>query len=693
MDIRYYHEFKGQDNILNRFEILTGSLVQAVEVKARADAFSIEYPEVRKLDPVRGSQATMSLISESVFQFVDLHTDDMRGYLVKFYRSGSLYWVGWLDSELYGEELSAVPPYGVTFKASDFNIMERLRYLDASENKYGDIVPLFSHIRRCLDRLGLPFQKLYIGCTTRAEGITWLSTETVLHRLYMMSGNFYDEDGEPMSCREVIEEVLKPFGLMMVQKDANLYIYDYNTVRNGLPLKRFDYATFAFEADETINFSLGNLHDIGFASTDSSYGFEELVNNVTITSSLYASAGGDILSYGIEEDSLDDLKSTSDQPKFTLKAYGKCPPWKGGRFLCYEDKCSSGGTLTGAEMTYTGNGSASNLWEFDGRGCFLIGSDSKVYVRIKVDAYINTRDDPFDLEVTEDDERTRGMALYGDLVLMDNEGSPVSYYCNNPYTEEGWKPVSGGLVPSEKFALVFASVPLTSSRIANAWRTNGQVAHILSSGAFGISRKDQTDGTRVPVPLSSGYMVMRLRYCIVSNPTLDGIDVFPPDRVKNILIDNVSLELEDDKGEKLDTEDYEFKSYVNRKVASDFDDITLKCISANEGKVPIGKGNILRKTAGGFEFQLSYTRAGQTDILERLLMCTVHSNFTTKNEKISVNVKMGGNPALGYVSYDPILSGTYLVVGCTLNFSEAKTLMTAVGYSDDTAKLSGIPYE
>ena len=51
MDIRYYHEFKGQDNILNRFEILTGSLVQAVEVKARADAFSIEYPEVRKLDP------------------------------------------------------------------------------------------------------------------------------------------------------------------------------------------------------------------------------------------------------------------------------------------------------------------------------------------------------------------------------------------------------------------------------------------------------------------------------------------------------------------------------------------------------------------------------------------------------------------------------------------------------------------
>lgn len=74
-------------------------------------------------------------------------------------------------------------------------------------------------------------------------------------------------------------------------------------------------------------------------------------------------------------------------------------------------------------------------------------------------------------------------------------------------------------------------------------------------------------------------------------------------------------------------------------------------------------------------------------------MCTIHSNFTTKNGKISVDIKMTDNPSLGYVSYEPVLSDKYLVVGCTLNFQEAKTTITAVGYSDDTAKLSNIPYE
>ncbi len=693
MDIRHYHEFKGQDNILNRFEILTGSPVQAVEVKARADAFSIEYPEVRKLDPVRGSQATMSLISESVFQFVDLHTDDMRGYLVKFYRSGSLYWVGWLDSELYGEELSAVPPYEVTFKASDFNIMERLKYLDASENRYGDIVPFTTHIKRCLDRLGLPFRKLYIGCTTRAEGITWLSTESVLHRLYMMSANFYDEDNEPMSCREVIEELLKPFGLMMVQKDANLYIYDYNTVKNGLPMKRFDYATLAFEADETVRFDLGDLHTIGFASTDSSYGFEEMVNNVRITSSLYATS--EVMSYKLEEDSLDDMESTTDKGTYVFKTYGECLPWSSGRFLRYETKDSSD-TLMGAEMVYTGNSSAisSNQWIFEGKGCYLIGTLSKFYIRIKADAYIHTRDNPFSTEEMTDDKRTRGMAIHTDLILVDNDGTPIMYYRNYPYTHEGWMDV-GNRLEIGSFVLGYADVSqaLTMSRIADKWVTNGQVARVFSSGSLGFSRRDQNSGSLVPIPPKSGTLILKLRYCVISDMLLDHPEVFPANMVKSILIDNVSIGLENSNGDRLDTSDIEFKSYVNKKVVGDMDDITLKCISANEESIPIGKANILRKVAGGFEHQLSYTRSRQTDILERLLMCTIHSNFTTKNGKISVDIKMTDNPSLGYVSYEPVLSDKYLVVGCTPNFQEAKTTITAVGYSDDTAKLSNIPYE
>lgn len=133
MNKRYHHQFIGADDVANRFEIWTDKNVQSVHIEASAEPFLIEYAEAKKLEPVRGSQVTMELVSQSIFQFVDLHTDTMQDYLVKFFRDEKLYWIGWLDAELYNEQLSSTPPYYVTFTASDFNIWERLKYRGSRE--------------------------------------------------------------------------------------------------------------------------------------------------------------------------------------------------------------------------------------------------------------------------------------------------------------------------------------------------------------------------------------------------------------------------------------------------------------------------------------------------------------------------------------------------------------------------------
>ena len=691
----YHNEFKGLDKVSNRLEILTDAAgTTDTEIKTGGTPLVLQYIDVTKFEPVRSAQATMRLISQTNFQFVNLHTDNMQGYRVDFYRGGSLFWTGWLDSELYTEELAKSAPYEVEFSAADFNIWERLKYRDDDGNKYNDIAPLFTHLRRCLDKLGLPFQKLYIGCSTTPDGISLSASDTALHVLYVMSANFYDEDGEPMTCREVVESLLRPFGLMMVQKDANVYIYDYNTLKQGLSMKRYNASTFAYEAAETVDFDYGNLLDIGPMSTDGDYGFEEMYNNVTITSSLYGDRDG-AFSYEVDEDKLENLVSTSEQPGYTLKKYGKCDPWDSGYFLHYENKRDTGiETLMGAEMIYTGDESASNQWTFDGERVFLIGSDAKNYIRVKADAYINTRDDPFDTDVVEDDIRTQSMAIFGDLVLYNNEDVPVMYFLNDYFADEGWKSISDGSYPTGKFVLGFIDVSgsVSDSRIANEWRTNGQV-FMMSGGGFSVPRRQQSTGQRVIVPPLSGYLILRLRYCKIMRATLDKHEVFPADRVKSLLIDNVSMTFEDENGEDLNTDDYEFKSYINKKVKSDFEEITLNCISANEEKTPVGKANILKKNSDSFDFQLSFTRSGQTDILERLLMCSIHSNFSRKNERFSVTSKIAGNPALSHITYSPVLSGEYLVNGCELDFRAGKVRISAVGYSEDTAKLTDIPYD
>jgi hypothetical protein len=163
--------------------------------------------------------------------------------------------------------------------------------------------------------------------------------------------------------------------------------------------------------------------------------------------------------------------------------------------------------------------------------------------------------------------------------------------------------------------------------------------------------------------------------------------------MKNFLFNNISLSITDADKKQAPTDDYEFKSYVNKKVALDYEAVTLKVISANEEQLPIGRANLLKRSGGAYALQTSFTREGQTDILERLLMCTIHSNYTTKNERFSVDINGCDNPVLSKVRYSPVLSDKYLVTGCRLDFHNAVTTLSAVGFSTDTAKLSDIPYD
>lgn len=693
MDIRYYHDFVGDDNVLNRFELLTKN-AGTMQVEASPQPFILEYVEAKKLEPVRGSQATIELICNKIFQFVDLHTDDMQKYLVKFYRSGSLYWLGWLDAELYNEQLSDVPPYKVSFTASDFNILERLKYLDNSEKQFSDIVPLITHLKRCFDKLALPFNKLYIGCSTSANDITVTSVETALHVLHVMSSNFYDEDNEPMTCREVVESVLQPFGLMMVQKGANVYIYDYNTVKLGLPMKRYDFSTFNYEADETVNFNLGNLADIGFMSTDSSYGFEEMVNNVTITSSLYADK--DLYKCEITRDTLSDLIGLGGDESYSLSIFGEdknVERISGKGFVVYTD-LESDKTIVGMSSPYdpfSGDYSKS-LYRVSSK-IPLISTDVSNNILLKMECFVSGSDNPFESVNLDDAEMCN---LVGNLYTIDEKGTPLYYYINR-LNKPRWEKCTPNFTKGST-ELFFCNQTTKNSSIYNNWLTNSNVTYTRNAWDS-IKSKDYGKGLVIPINSNIyGRIIFEIiGVCVQKRSPLDeGPDIFFPnggENVKDIIYNNIEIKVVNEKGEDISTDDYEFKSYVNKKVASDFDDVTLKCISANEEKAPIGKANILKKVDNHYELQLSYTRNGQTEIIERLLMRTIHSNYTTKNEKISVEVKMTENPALNFVSYEPILSDKYLVTGCTLDFHSGKTTLSAVGYSADVANLSSIPYD
>lgn len=696
MSIKYFFEFKGIDNVLNRCEIHTSESVLPKEIKGYVNPFILEYLDASKLDPIQGSQSTLGLISESIFQFIDLHTDNMQEFKIKFFRSGQLYWIGYLDSELYAENLSDYPPYPVEFSGADFNIMERLKFTDNVDKPYIDIVPMIGQLKRCFDKLGLPFLKLYIGCSTIPEAVPLLNNETVLHRMYIQSSNFYDEDGEPMSCREVLESILSPFGLMMVQRDGSVFIYDYNTVKTGGNMKSYDFATLAYTGDVSINYLLGDISMIGMTSTEGSFGFEGMINNVIITSSLYAS--GNVINYEVKETLLEKLYHTSEQKDYILKTYLECKPWVAESFLLYKSLVNDS-TLIGASFKYTADSSYKKIMTFIGNDNYLIYTGGNFYINIKASAYINTKKNPFDESVNEADERTRIMRMYCNLILLDDADKPIMYYDNFLWKSEGWKNITGQTALQEaRFILDFGDNSLATGRIANKWLINSKVIRNPISGKLlTILEEDFQKGIDISTPPSSGYIRLQMLYCLITDneTALPGFpQVFPKDKVVNMLINDTELSLVDADRKKASTDDYEFKSYINKKVISDYPNITLKCVSANEEKAPMGKANILKRANDQYELQLLFSRSGETNILERLLMRTIHSNFSNKNKLISANLKLGENPILRYVTYNSVLqsNGMY-IIGAKIDFDEARITIKAVEFSSDTYKLSDIPYE
>lgn len=702
MNLKYFHDFIGADDVVNRFEILQGSSTTSKLVEATNTPFSLEYLEVKKLEPVQGSQATLKLISESNFQFLDLHTDDMQGYMVKFYRSGQLYWIGYLDSELYNENLTDYAPYAVEFSGADFNILERLKFRDEKEKAYTDIAPFMTQLKRCFNKLGLPFQKLYIGCSTVPEGISLAVSETTLHVLYIQSANFYDEDGEPMSCREVVESILEPFGLMMIQRDASVYIYDFNTIKSGGVMKCYNFDTLSYVGDTAVSVQLGDIEKIGTMSTEASLGFEEMINNVTITSSLYAEAVNENIS--LEEKYLsEEVEVGRPSDKKYYKKSTQIEKVGQGLFVVYRgriygDTVGKPESIIGCYVTYQPSPSSVSP-QFRIRSNKYItkveqirdSRDYPFYINLRLSAYASTSDHPILIDKAENVANSNVLKLYCNLYIVNNQDKIIAYYNLFGDNAQEWTLTPNGLIQQGKCVLWFGREN-SSGSILDSWEVNANKPGIIVNKPGVLPASLVGKGIYVNPDLSGRLVFEITNKCEIYDP--DSGKMVDASKIKSILYDKINLDVVDSNGESPSTDDYEFKSYINKKVESDYNDITLKCISANEDKVPVGRANILKKVDNQYELQLSYTRAGQTNILERLLMCTIHSNFTTKNKAISVDIKMTENPVLRYVTYDNVLQsdGMY-ITGAILDFHNAKTTIKAVEFSADVDKLSDIPYE
>lgn len=229
---KYYYSFKNIIDEQYTIEIWVNSenTITAEEITGDQTPFKVTYSSIsNKFEPIRGSGCDISLLSNLNMKFIDLYQNDMQGCKVKCYKSNELIWIGYLNSELYSEPFDKLDNYTVTLTANDgLALLERINYIQPNGMNYSGFTSIFEVIQNCLTKLNLEWNNIFVGLSTWSNEIEYVANSTILHQTFVYNENFYDEDGFPMSCREVVETILKPFAAYLQIINANVYISDIN---------------------------------------------------------------------------------------------------------------------------------------------------------------------------------------------------------------------------------------------------------------------------------------------------------------------------------------------------------------------------------------------------------------------------------------------------------------------------------
>ena len=261
MALRYMGEFLSRKGVVWRVEILQDNYSGNVgQLTFEADeALVINWKHTDKEEVICGSEATLKIESPGDRTYEDLYTIEVGKIRMDVYRENSLYWSGTLDPEFYEEPYEKARYYVVTLTFSDFGILDRLKYnLSGMQTLEAILLDAIDRSKVCASLLANSY------CTTYFAGT---DTKATLSALSVRSENFYDEDAEPSTLKEVVTGILQPLAMKMIQRNGHIYIFDLN----GL-------------------YTLAQSRAITWDGDSQTMGVDKVANNVKVNFSPYSSS-------------------------------------------------------------------------------------------------------------------------------------------------------------------------------------------------------------------------------------------------------------------------------------------------------------------------------------------------------------------------------------------------------------------
>lgn len=260
MRVRYAGEFLSLSGSVWRCEILQEADTDFTvgELVFPLDPLQIDWDFRSPEEPVCGSLATLRIESPGDRTYADLYTEIPGEIRLDVYRDSALYWSGCLDTETYREPYDRGFRYDVELVFYDFGHLGRIPY-----NLTGRKT-LYQILEAALAAANLNFT----GVNQDYISTKFLNNAALsLGALTISSENFIDEDGKAFDFEKVLQGILQPLALKLIQKAGQIWVYDINGLY-GKP----------------------DTEQIEWDGTGQELETNEVYNNIRVTFSPYSSA-------------------------------------------------------------------------------------------------------------------------------------------------------------------------------------------------------------------------------------------------------------------------------------------------------------------------------------------------------------------------------------------------------------------
>ena len=723
--LRYQGEFFSVAGVLWRVEIWQDANVPypaVAELRFPAETpLVFEWAETDKLEPVQGSAATLEIVSKVNRQYKDLYTVEAGSIRMDAYRDDVLYWSGTLDTEAYEEPFSYENEYEVKLTFSDFSLLDRMNFSLRGTRSISVLIDNFIAETKINNR-GI---ERYISTTCSS-----VSGE-MLDNVGISCENFYDEEGVPLTMREVLDEILRPFALRLIQREGKLFIYDLNAVQ--------------------AEFKPEQIH---WESDDAVLGVDKTYKNVTLTFSPYPQKK--LYSTTLTEKMLDegaeryyvakdlskspfvdnnigfmiDLKKTTGvseeleiRPDKAL-LFRIIPVFSGSEafgiasrirdvykmpLFGTETPIDTSGSDYGAPWLFKVRRTLSLpetrvVFNYSSPGVILDGKSclTDIMLRLKVEAMIDGRYNPFEeataLNGKSAYEKMQDIKEYNIsyiLRIIDTDGNIKMHYENRVYDKESeeegffrhYKEINGKWVDGD---VEYGTPKMTSLRYYDSggytgWRGGWQMNRVGYLRSY-IPRTASGEGDLIPIPPGNQGCTLELTiiscFARVVNPHKhNGLTTDSHTIPRWVLFKIPELTLVNQYGKEVVGNDIEYKTWLNSSAKEEKKIEGTPCTSTNFGM------GMLLDVSSRTTLQI-FTRAGVSASLEKLLIGTWYSNYNRRMNMLSGTVRLLNR----FGTYTDVSEpGTYLMVGDVQDVREDESNVKLAEITPDN--FEGIEYE